>query len=380
MKAKLTQMDRNTALLGIPENSDLQSFVTSATLSVDGLRAASLMEMMVRQAPLAMMVCDEGQRITLANVAARRMAQTDPEGRSLEDAPSIWGEMFDLGHRRVPAEEWPCMRALHGEVTIEHEFHMVRSDRSAYDVLFTASPIKSARERIVGAVTTLLDISDRKFTELMVCHEAVSRERDRMAAEIHDTLCQSVSAIVLQLRAAEDAFLEDVQQARQHFHRAHDIARETLVEARRSIWLLSDERTQGEDLPTALSCLAERLFASTPVRVELSIPAQSCVLSPEVSRELLYIAKEALTNVVKHAQATTVRIKLIYSPLQVQLSISDNGHGFVRFRSPTSQPGFGLIGMQKRAKWLGGKVVIHRRPGKGTRVIALAPLRHSSLH
>ena len=312
--------------------------------------------------------------ITLANAAAKRLAQRDPEGKSLTVASTIWGTLFDASDRRVPLSEWPCMRALRGEITIGLECRLVRRDGGACNLLFGSCPIRDAGSQISGSFSSLTDVSEQKWREAGLRQDAVARERARLAADIHDTLAQGLTAVVLQLEALEQELLENPEQARARLRRVRNMARENLAEARRSIWALSREAHEEECPAAALAFLARKLFAGTPTQLQLHLEECGRRLDSTLRVELLRIGKEALTNVLKHARATIVRVELRYARKSVRLSVLDNGCGFGDVPLANAQGGFGLNGLRIRAEHLGGKVVVRSRPGLGTRVVATVPL------
>jgi signal transduction histidine kinase len=333
-------------------------------------------EAILRSAPVGIVVCNSHGKITLVNAAAKQLAQVDPEGKMLYIAPSIWGEMFDQNGKHVPGAQWPCVRALHGEVTTRMECHMVHHDGSTYDILFSASPIRFARES-VGSINTLADITQCKRSLLMFCEEALSKERTRLAADLHDGLAQDLAAIMLQLQAGECEIPGNLGKAQGHFQLALKVARESLVAARRYLWTLSHAPLIDEDLPRALTFLAQQFFAGTPVQVELSFPEKSGELSPAVRTELLQVGREALANVLKHAKANRVTVELTCSNEEVGLSVIDDGSGFAP-APPGAQRGFGLFSMRTRAERLGGKIKLDSQPGHGTRVVATVPLANQN--
>ena len=349
--------------------------VASLDAGANGPFPRSLLQTLLRSAPDGTVVCDGRGAITMVNEGAKRLAQMDPEGKTLKMAPSIWGEMFDPNGHRIPAVEWPCTRALAGKVTLGRECHMVRSDNSSYDILFSASPIKNTCRRTVGSIATLTDITEHKRKELVLREQMVLQERGRIAAEMHDTVVQSLNAIVVQLEAAEEEYLEDPEHARQRLRRVREVARESLADIRRSMWTLSGESFENEDPAAALAFFAQKVFADTSVHLELRLEEAACGLTPKMGLGLLRIGKEALVNVWKHAQATKVRVELNYGKQDVRLSVLDNGQGFLSVPLSSTQRGFGLFGFQRRADSLGGKVVVHSRPRRGTRVVATIPLR-----
>ena len=354
--------------------SSLDSGVAShdALKSYDALKRCALLEAIIRNAPDGIVICDAQGKVMLANGAAKRLAQTDPEGQLLKFPRRIWGEMFDADGR-VPAEAWPWMKALAGETTTGKEYRLVRSDGVAHDILFSATPVRTRSDALTAIVATLVEITRLKQAELALREQAVYRERGRMAADIHDTLSQDLSAIVLQLQAAEEEFPEKPEKVQQHLQRAREVARESLAQARYSMWTLSNNSLDNDDLGLSLLSLAKQIFAATRVELEFSVHGEARTLPSETRLELLRIAGEALINVLKHARATAVCIRLTYERGGLQVRVEDNGRGFAASMSSTGGS-FGLIGMRKRAECLGGRVVVTSRPGVGTRVVARIPL------
>ena len=203
---------------------------------------------------------------------------------------------------------------------------------------------------------------------------AVLQERNRMAQEIHDTLAQGLAGIVLQLEAAEDVLGEGAEEARAHVSRARTLARESLGEARRSVWALRPQALESGDLATALRHFAGQLTTGTPILVEFSQRGTPCRLSPEAEFHLLRIGQEALTNAVNHAEASKIRVELVHDAQGVQLSVQDDGRGFGP-RQQSSNRGFGIISMNERAERVGAQLTIFSEPGLGTRVVAMLPTR-----
>jgi two-component system NarL family sensor kinase len=201
---------------------------------------------------------------------------------------------------------------------------------------------------------------------------ARAEERTRLAREIHDTLAQGLTAIVLNIEGAMHQLDKDPDQARERLERALAMARENLEEARRSVLdLRSAAGLQGKSLAEALAGLA-RSFTSdsgVPVRVDASdVPG----LPLRMETQLYRIAQEALNNVHKHAHAHKVVIGLRRSGTQLTLSVRDDGVGFA-VRTLRSD-GQGLIGMRERAKLLSGRLEVSSTPGSGTRVAARVPI------
>jgi signal transduction histidine kinase len=202
---------------------------------------------------------------------------------------------------------------------------------------------------------------------------AVLEERNRMAQEIHDTLAQGFTGIVVHLEVAEDALAGDSEEARAHLQRAQNLARQSLAEARRSVWALRPRALEKTELAGALQNLADQLAADMPMHVKFSIRGTARSLPAKIEANLLRIAQEALTNVFKHAHAKEVRIELTFDERGTCLGVSDDGIGF----DPSlkaQDSGFGLVSMRERAQGMGGELTLTSQPGCGTQVLVVVPL------
>jgi signal transduction histidine kinase len=200
---------------------------------------------------------------------------------------------------------------------------------------------------------------------------AVLAERNRMAREIHDTLAQGFTGIVVQLEAAEDVLGEKDPAARAHLERARALARRSLAEARRSVYALRLPRLEREPLPSALRASVGALTAGTPLEVAWAIEAGWPALADELEQDLLRIGQEAAINTLKHAQARRLRVALSATAGEVRLEVSDDGRGFDPAASANG--GFGLLGMRERAERHGGTLEVNSQPGSGTTVRCRVP-------
>lgn len=208
-------------------------------------------------------------------------------------------------------------------------------------------------------------------------HSALLQERNRVAREMHDTLGQSFTGILVQLEAAEDILSENPQAAEGHLKKARDLARESLAEARRSVWALRPRVLEDGDLASALRNLAHQMTVGKQVKVEFSMRGTARPLSPETEINLLRIGQEALTNALRHAQASRVRIVLAFNRRGVRLSVQDNGQGF-DVPSGSEDGGFGQLSLQERAEQIGAKIRVNSKPGSGTRIVAVVPVTSST--
>ena len=200
-------------------------------------------------------------------------------------------------------------------------------------------------------------------------------ERQRLAGEIHDTLAQGFTSVVLHLEAAEQALERDPTSARKHIDQARSTARDSLSEARRFVWALRPDIVQHETLDVAMQRVAQRWSKESglPARVEISGISRS--LLPPIEATLLRAAQEGLANVYKHAQAAQVTLTLTYMDDEIILDVQDDGAGFDPQLAPQQarleHSGYGLFSLQERAAQLGGRLTVESVPGEGT-TLALA--------
>ncbi|MBV8729872.1 MAG: hypothetical protein JO336_08695, partial [Acidobacteriia bacterium] len=209
----------------------------------------------------------------------------------------------------------------------------------------------------------------------------VLEERARLAREIHDTLAQGFVGISSQLDAVSMAMPNgnapgDLTKARQFLDLARKMARHSLTEARRAVMDLRASVLEGRDLAAALNSGAQVWTAGSGVEVEVDVSGESKVLPEDMEQHLLRIAQEGVTNVLKHAGASKIWVKLHMEARKLYLRIADNGRGFEQHDVFSTQGGhFGLLGMRERAERLGGELHLASHPGEGTQVEVTVPLK-----
>jgi signal transduction histidine kinase len=191
---------------------------------------------------------------------------------------------------------------------------------------------------------------------------ATLEERNRLAREIHDTLAQGLAGVVVQLGAIRRALDVAPGDVPEHLGVTEQMARETLAEARRSVWNLRAGALERGDLGDALRGLAERR-SDDQLAVTFAQEGAPQPLVPEAEAALLRVGQEALANVARHAHAARVALTLAYAPDAVCLTVRDDGVGFapevLAFADePRADGGFGLLGMRERLAALGGRVTL----------------------
>lgn len=203
----------------------------------------------------------------------------------------------------------------------------------------------------------------------------VAAERQRLARDIHDTLAQGFTSIVMLLEAAE-ASLPAGDPARRHVAQALRSARDNLAESRRVVLALRPSQLGEGELLDALQRLAVRLREETGLHTDAVVTGTPRRLDPPVQTAILRVAQEALSNVRRHAAARHVSLTLSYIDDMVVLDVQDDGCGFdPRLVGAAAEQarGIGQSGMRERLEELGGTLAVESVPGEGTTVAATLP-------
>lgn len=218
-----------------------------------------------------------------------------------------------------------------------------------------------------------LEEAHRRLAEYSVqaAELAASRERNRLAREIHDSLGHHLTVVSVQLEAAELVLDRDPEDARRRIARVKELAREGLAEVRRSVGALRASPLDGRPLGAAIRGLfdaAGPLGEPGSPRAALRTEGEPREL-PEATELTLYrAAQEGLTNARRHARASSVEVVLDYrEPSCVRLTVSDDGVGAVdpHRGEGVSAGGFGLLGLRERVQLTGGRMDVRSRPGEG---------------
>jgi signal transduction histidine kinase len=204
--------------------------------------------------------------------------------------------------------------------------------------------------------------------------EGVLEERQRLAREIHDTLAQGFTSIVMHLEAAEQALPDDLDILQKHLDQARATARTSLDQARRVVQDLRPDSLEQRSLPDAIERTAVRWTGETSIPLTTTITGNPIALHPDIEVTLLRATQEALNNIRKHAQATAVQLTLSYMEDVVILDVQDNGVGLNGAAPTPLSGGYGLQAMRERAEICGGYVTLESDPGEGTTVVVTIPI------
>ena len=313
----------------------------------------------------------EGKYITANPAFVRMLGYQSEEELLAVDARDTWADLEDR-------ERWIQKLEEEGEL---HNFELILESKDGHQriVLGNDRVVRDEQGRILYHEGTVTDITEWKQAEeamfLQTRELAVLDERNRMAREIHDTLAQGFTGIVLQLEAAEQALDESPAELPDHLSRAKNLARECLEEARRSVWNLRPLALEELPLDAALQEEVSRFASMGRDKASFSLSGDRRELPSNVQSAILRICQESLSNVRRHARATEVKVELIFYTDAVCLKVQDNGIGFniEKVKAAGRQSGFGLTVMEERASLLGGTLAVKSQKGEGTLVEARIP-------
>ncbi|UBF29128.1 histidine kinase [Kovacikia minuta CCNUW1] len=248
-------------------------------------------------------------------------------------------------------------QALQTQQSVTAEYSLLLGEQETW----FAAHISPTSENAV--IWLARDISDRKRAEAA----SILEERNRMAREIHDTLAQAFTGILVQVGGATQVLADDREATQAHLEMIDELARTGLVEARRSVAALRPQLLEEGNLESALHHLVTQMRSTTDTALIYETQGTAYVLPTEVENNLLRMGQEALTNAIKYAHAHEIRVELVYRDSQCILRVKDDGQGFGVGSVPLGG-GYGLLGMSERAERIGAHLAIQSQPGQGTEI------------
>ena len=245
-------------------------------------------------------------------------------------------------------------------------------------------------DKVGGAVFTA---DDQRLVELFAAHAgvaienarlhqavqhlAVVDERERIGKDLHDGIIQSLYAISLSLEDVPEIMADDAGEAIERVDRAIDSLNGAIADLRQFVVGLRPEHVDRTDFIGLLATLADQVRRDGVIDVDLDLPLERVDLPAHARGEILQIAREALSNTARHANATTARVTLTRDDALLRLELSDDGAGFdASLGSPVGH--HGLANMRDRAEALGGSFDLRSGPA-GTTIIVSLPVRDGHL-
>lgn len=251
----------------------------------------------------------------------------------------------------------------------------------AASVVLVAAPwvagraLRSRAEALAEAMARAAVLEHEKQRE---ADEATTRERTRLARELHDVVSHSISVIAIQAQAVRRRLAPERPAEATDLAAIENAAREAMVEMRRLFGVLREQGGEPELAPQPglgeLGRLLDRV-RDTGVRVDLVTDGDAVELSPGLDLAAYRIAQEAVTNALRHSGASHLTVRLGYRQSALEVTVEDNGSGFANV---ATRCGHGLRGIRERAELYGGSLDLGTTSGGGARVHASLPIGRSS--
>ncbi|MEZ4519616.1 MAG: sensor histidine kinase [Chloroflexota bacterium] len=196
---------------------------------------------------------------------------------------------------------------------------------------------------------------------------AISRERVRIARDLHDTMAHSLSGLSVQLETVEGYWDVDEQLARQHLQSAQAAVRDGLKETRRAMKALRASPLDELGLVLALRQLAETTAERADLQLSVQLPKHPPHLDKETEQVIFRVAQEATNNIIQHADADHMEIQLVVNNGQIRFNVCDDGTGF-ELNNNMQNGHYGIAGMRERAALAGGALTVNTGKGQGTSI------------
>jgi PAS domain S-box-containing protein len=340
-------------------------------------QALRLNQFSIDQSTVGILWVNWDSRVQYANGAAARMLGYAPDG--LLDRPLIdfepglhmdrWLNLWRSARNNegtAQAFETSCVRADGSILPADVSLSFVRSAQAEYLVVYLSDV--SERRRALAA----LQKSEAQLRELSAHLESVrEEEKARIAREVHDELGQMLTVLKLETSMCELGFAhldpglqERLNSMKRLIAQLFQLVRDVATALRPPIL--------DAGIGSAIEWQAHRFEARTQIPCLVDVPEQLPALADNKAIGLFRVLQEALTNVMRHAQAHTVEVGLHVDQGMLCLSISDDGCGFVVDAARATS--FGLVGMRERVLMLGGSLALHSAPGEGTTLSVRIPL------
>ena len=246
--------------------------------------------------------------------------------------------------------------------------------------VFARLPIRSETLETIGSIAGIVAQGiERQRSQkalrraIKANYEAVVGERTRIAREMHDGLLQDVTGIALQLRAVLPRVRSAPEAAAAILERILELAERTSTEARLAVVGMR-HFAESDDVVKALQGTVERTLKGSPLCLEVNVRGRTRTMPPRLCDAAILMVQEAITNVVRHAQAHRVQLGMDFGVQRLRICLRDDGRGFVPSHAATGAH-FGLLGMRERAREIGAQLRVLSDPESGTTVSLIVPYR-----
>jgi len=281
-----------------------------------------------------------------------------------------------FGDPRIQNQEWVRREGIAAFAG----YPLVVDDRVVGVIaMFARLPMGSETLETIGSIAGIVAQGiERKRSQrelrraINANHEAVLAERMRIARDMHDGLLQNVTGIALQLRAVLPRVRSAPEDAATVLERILELTERTSTEARLAVVGMRHIAESG-DVVKALQSTIERVLEESALDLTVSVRGRTRSMSSRVCDAAGLIVEQAMTNVLRHAQAESVQLAVEFGIRRLRISIRDDGRGFVPDRGTTEATHFGLLGMRERAREIGAELRIRSALERGTTVTVFVP-------
>jgi len=295
-----------------------------------------------------------------------------------------------VGQLFTQASVLPPSNVIHQQLFLDLFGFPVQVLRGAAAIVASVFVIRFLRAFEVEQRRQIAELQDQRLRESERRQElrgelyrrvvgAQEAERQRIARELHDETGQSLTAIGMGLRSVGASLANDTEKSTLRLRELEGLVDRSLIELQRLIGDLRPSHLDDLGLPAALRWYAGEVQGRTSLKISVEVFGEPRPLPGPVNTALFRIAQEALTNVVRHAEAGSVRLRVRFGETDVNLQVSDDGRGFdVRPIGGRDPSAWGLLGIEERATLLGGTASVRSRPGQGTDVEVSVPYSDSA--
>ena len=285
--------------------------------------------------------------------------------------PKFWNAIVSL--LAVITFVWPTTQIFGWEVAADTVFSLIPAILFVNVFTRMAQRERSARENMERLATALNEANQKlRLYAAQVEELATTKERNRLARDIHDSLGHYLTVINVQLGAAQAVIDKDREKGLGALQKAQQLTQDGLHEVRRSVKALRESPLDNRSLTDVIGELIEGC-REAGLAAAWQVTGNILPLPHEVQMTLYRAVQEGLTNVRKHALASRVDVGLDYGSEWINLTVADNGIG----AAASTHNGFGLIGIQERVSLLGGHVRTETTPSKGFRLVVSLPVEKS---
>ncbi|MFG6116245.1 histidine kinase [Halobacillus sp. MO56] len=222
---------------------------------------------------------------------------------------------------------------------------------------------------------SLVRLADEKAELAKKAHSAATiEERQRLARDLHDAVSQQLFALTMMSQAAVRMFDKKPEKAKQQLEEITSMALQAQTEMRALLLHLRPVHLSGDPLATGIKRLVEELEQKCPIDFHLHLE-ETEVFSQTIEEHLFRIVQEALSNILRHSNATEVKVTINKKNKELFLHIGDNGVGFDTAEKEMIVASYGLKTMKERTEEIGGAFAIRSREGEGTHIDIRVPLR-----